>query len=279
MANRRFNDNPELQALAGTEVIPAQAMSGGTDTASNPVAPGDDIKIKASTLAPWLAALPLNLAKGADIASAATTNIAAATGNYLHITGTTTITGLGTAPAGAPRVVVFDGALTLTHHATSLILPAGANIATAAGDCAVFVSEGSGNWRCMVYQRASGRALKRPNEFAQVMLSNMDTALTTGTGKAIWFAPEPGTLVDVWIAVGTVSSSGVVRIDMNDSGGSVFTTRPSIDAGEATSLTGTAAVLDGTVTFAKGDAFLFDIDDAGTGAKAPMATIEYEPTA
>ena len=116
-------------------------------------------------------------------------------------------------------------------------------------------------------------------QYAQVMLSDMATALTTGTGKAIWFAPEPGTLVDVWIAVGTVSSSGVVRIDMNDSVGSVFTTRPSIDAGEATSLTGTAAVLDGTVTFAKGDAFLFDIDDAGTGAKALMVTIEYEPTA
>lgn len=116
-------------------------------------------------------------------------------------------------------------------------------------------------------------------QYAQVMLSDMDTALTTGTGKAIWFAPEPGTLVDVWIAVGTVSSSGVVRIDMNDSGGSVFTTRPSIDASENTSLIGTAAVLDGTVTFAKGDIFTFDIDDAGTGAKALMVTVEYEPTA
>src|SRR5688572_28653020 len=38
--------------------------------------------------------------KGADIASAGTTNIAAATGDYVHITGTTTITALGTAAAG-----------------------------------------------------------------------------------------------------------------------------------------------------------------------------------
>ena len=110
------------------------------------------------------------------------------------------------------------------------------------------------------------------------MLSDMSTALTTGTGKAIWFAPEPGTLVDVWLGVGTVSSSGVVRIDMNDSGGSVFTTRPSINASEATSLTGTTAVLDGTVSFTKGDRFTFDIDDAGTGAKALTVTVEYEPT-
>lgn len=114
--------------------------------------------------------------------------------------------------------------------------------------------------------------------FAQVMLSNMTTDLTTGTKKAVWWAPEDGQLVDVWFAVEDPSSSGVVRIDMNDSGGSVFTTRPSIDATESTSLTGTAAVLDGTISFAKGDKFTFDIDDAGTDAKGLMVTVEYAPT-
>ncbi|MCM2313223.1 MAG: DUF2793 domain-containing protein [Steroidobacteraceae bacterium] len=101
----------------------------------------------------------LNEAKGADIASAATTDIGAATGNFVHVTGTTTITALGTAQAGTRRVVRFAGALTLTHNATSLILPTGANITTAANDCAVFVSEGSGNWRCTSYQKADGTAL------------------------------------------------------------------------------------------------------------------------
>jgi len=97
----------------------------------------------------------LNEAKGANIASASTTDIAAATGNLVHITGTTTITALGTVQAGTRRVVIFDGALTLTHNATSLILPWAANITTAAGDAAVFVSEGSGNWQCIAYVRAS----------------------------------------------------------------------------------------------------------------------------
>lgn len=101
----------------------------------------------------------INEAKGADIASAATTDIGAATGNFVHVTGTTTITALGTAQAGTRRVVRFAGALTLTHNATSLILPTAANITTAADDIAVFVSEGSGNWRCVGYQRASGAAL------------------------------------------------------------------------------------------------------------------------
>lgn len=98
----------------------------------------------------------LNMAKGADIASATTTDIGAATGNFLHITGTTTITGLGTVQAGTIRVCRFAGALTLTHNGTSLILPGAANITTAANDVAVFVSEGSGNWRCLSYVRASG---------------------------------------------------------------------------------------------------------------------------
>lgn len=100
-----------------------------------------------------------NLSKGSDIASATTTDIGAATGNFVHITGTTTITGFGTVAAGAERVVVFDGALTLTHNGTSLILPTGANITTAAGDAAICVSEGSGNWRVTHYQRKDGSSL------------------------------------------------------------------------------------------------------------------------
>lgn len=110
-----------------------------------------------------------------------------------------------------------------------------------------------------------------------IALSDMSTDLTTGTGKAAWFAPEGGTLSAVFIGVHDPSSSGVVRVDMNDAGGTVFTTRPAIDATEATSLTGTAAVLDGTVTFSKGDKFTFDIDDAGTDAKGLQAVVEYIP--
>ncbi|MFA7308355.1 MAG: hypothetical protein WC026_16985 [Hyphomicrobium sp.] len=98
----------------------------------------------------------LNWATAATVASATTADIGAAASNFVSITGTTTITGLGTIAAGAMRWVKFGGALTLTHNGTSLILPGGANITTAAGDTAVFVSEGSGNWRCLGYQRANG---------------------------------------------------------------------------------------------------------------------------
>lgn len=92
--------------------------------------------------------------KGADIASASTTNLATATGSYVNVTGTTTITALGTAAAGVQRIVNFNGALTLTHNATSLILPGAANITTSAGDTAEFISLGSGNWVCIGYTHA-----------------------------------------------------------------------------------------------------------------------------
>ena len=115
------------------------------------------------------------------------------------------------------------------------------------------------------------------NKFVNVALSDMTTDLTTGTAKAVWFAPEDGTLASVYIGVHDPSSSGAVTVDMNDSGGSVFTTPPSIDATEATSLTGTAAALDGTVSFVRGDKFTFDIDAAGTDAKGLQVCIEYTP--
>ena len=99
-------------------------------------------------------------AKGADIASAATTTIWVTDGNFIHITGTTTITSFGTADqAGDERTIVFDGALTLTHNATSLILPGGANLTTAAGDRAIVRAETTTNARVISYTKADGKAI------------------------------------------------------------------------------------------------------------------------
>lgn len=99
----------------------------------------------------------INDADTQTIASATTTDIGAATSNSIDISGTTTITGLGTIASGACRRVRFTGVLTLTHNATSLILPGTANITTAANDTAVFISLGGGNWFCLSYSRASGK--------------------------------------------------------------------------------------------------------------------------
>lgn len=93
------------------------------------------------------------------MASAATVDLSTADGSYISITGTTAITAFGTESAGIQYLLKFAGALTLTHNGTSLILPGGANITTAAGDLALMISEGSGNWRCAHYQKADGTAV------------------------------------------------------------------------------------------------------------------------
>lgn len=96
----------------------------------------------------------MNWVKGADIASASTINLTTATGNAVHVTGTTQIDAV-TLGSGMWRLVIFDGALTLTHHATNNNLPGGANITTAANDRALYWADGTTVY-CAFYMPAAG---------------------------------------------------------------------------------------------------------------------------
>jgi hypothetical protein len=146
-----FTKRADIRAMAsqspGSVNITGGTIAGITDLA---IADGGT---GASTA---VAALNNLSVKGSDIASAGTTDIGAATGDFVDVTGTTTITALGTIAAGVERTVRFTGALTLTHNGTSLILPGGVNITTATGDIARFRSLGSGNWLCTDFERANG---------------------------------------------------------------------------------------------------------------------------
>lgn len=104
---------------------------------------------------------PINDAPTPTIASAASIDIGAATSNIIAISGTTAITTLGTIAAGARRTLRFLGVLALTYNPTSLILPTGANITTAANDTAEFLSLGGGNWLCLRYSLANGKTLAK----------------------------------------------------------------------------------------------------------------------
>ena len=94
--------------------------------------------------------------RGSTLAAAATVNLALATGNFVHVSGTTTITSFGNLPAGSRFIVCFDDAVIVTYNATSLLIPGAANITTTAGDCMMLISEGSGNWRVVGYFPGSG---------------------------------------------------------------------------------------------------------------------------
>ncbi len=104
----------------------------------------------------------LGSATEASITSASTADLLGSAALFNLITGTVTITSLGTG-TNRFKIARFNGILTLTHNATSLILPGGANITTAAGDTMGVISDGSSNARVIWYQRASGAAVGAAN--------------------------------------------------------------------------------------------------------------------
>lgn len=224
----------------------------------------------------------LNEAKFADIPSAATTNIGGAAGNYGHITGTATITALGTAQAGARRITIFDGILQLTHNATSMILITGANITTAAGDAAEWESEGSGNWRMVNYARKDGTSLGgSPGSVSSVngdtgavivdipiivACSDETTPLSTGTGKVTFRMPYAFTLSSVRASLTVAQTSGsIFTVDINEGGTSILSTKITIDNTEKTSTTAATPPVISDTALADDAEITIDIDQIGDG--------------
>ena len=135
----------------------------------------------------------LNTAKATDVASASSTDIWATNGNLVHVTGTTTIADFGTAPqAGCWRLVIFDGALTLTHGASAIVLPGSANITTAANDLA-FVWADTTTKHYVMYQKADGTATVSTNASFSAHKNGTDQ---TGISSATETKMTAGT--EVW---------------------------------------------------------------------------------
>lgn len=80
---------------------------------------------------------------GADVASASTVDLTAATGNTVRITGTTAITAF-IMNAGQQMELVAVGALPLTYHATTMNINGGASYTCAAGDRLSVFKDGAG---------------------------------------------------------------------------------------------------------------------------------------
>lgn len=127
------------------------------------------------------------LASSSTLAAATTTDLGSVDAAIITLTGgVATITGLGTVSAGIHKWVVMNAAHVLTHNATSLILPGGANITAAAGDTAFFVSSGSGNWRCLSYTKASGLQIAPASNFADGSAAAPAITFTSDTNTGIY---------------------------------------------------------------------------------------------
>ena len=133
-------------------------------------------------------------AAGADIASAATLDLTAATGNIVRITGTTATSSV-TLNNGQMVVCVAVGAWPLTHHATNHPLPGSASYTCAAGDLVIYWQDGSGVKHVQI-RKVDGTAL--------VSTSGMPRSYLAGCGLS-----NNGTDAtnDIDIAVGSARDS------------------------------------------------------------------------
>jgi hypothetical protein len=209
----------------------------------------------------------IRASKGVDVASAAALTLGD-DGNAFDVTGTTAITSIVTKGVGTTVVLQFDDALTLTHHATDLILPTGANITTAAGDIAVFYEYATGDWRCISYQRANGQGLLQV--LSKIFTS---TAQTITSGGSLTLAHGMGTtpkLVQAYLKCTTTDLGYSVGDEVFVSGGQ--------DAYGSTVSTGVSIVPDATnlnIRFGS-NAGAFALLNKGTGTLAAITNGSWE---
>lgn len=98
----------------------------------------------------------INEAQGANIPVASQINLTTATGNYLSLTGTGTVTAVQLSQ-GAYRELVVNSASCAFVNSTTLAMLGGLSITPAVGDIIGFRGEGvSGVVRNVLYQRANG---------------------------------------------------------------------------------------------------------------------------
>ena len=140
--------------LDGTISVDAGVVTGATSITSTAF-----VGALSGTLGAFLdvAGNYIQTEKGGDLSSASPLVIDT-DGDYFDVTGTTNFAAM-TVAADRQFTLQFDGALTMTHHATNLDLPGEANITTAAGDVGVFQSTGANTVQCISFTKADGTAV------------------------------------------------------------------------------------------------------------------------
>lgn len=132
----------------------------------------------------------------ATIIGGSITDLSKTPANFVTISGSATITALGTLPPGQMKFIGFSGASTLVNS-PSLQLPGGTNYTTAPGIILLAVSLGGGNWQITnagggtIYTAGAGLALSLGNQFSIANGGVTTAMLAVGVAAGnLGFAPQ-----------------------------------------------------------------------------------------
>lgn len=152
----------------------------------------------------------------ADIASAATVDLTAATGNTTRITGTTA-TSAFTMTAGQWHMCIADGAWPLTKHATTNKLnTSGANYTCSAGDRVLLHKDNSGIVQTTIIPTSGQAVVKTPVSSTSITFTR-DMTTATGTQAVTGVGFTPTAIIFVYAISGT-AQEGVGFADSSKAG-------------------------------------------------------------
>lgn len=193
---------------------------------------------------------PASAVAEVTVASATTADVLGTNSEFVAISGTTTVTSFGTG-ATRKRFCRATGAFTITHNATSLICPGGADITTAAGDTFVLVADASSNVRIVSYQRAASPPTFIP---AGVVVDYGGT-----TAPSFWLlcygqAVSRTTYAALFTAIGETfgSGNGVTTFNLPDCRGRASVGKDDMGGTSANRLTGLSGGVNGDTLGATG---------------------------
>lgn len=189
-------------------------------------------------------------------------------------------TTLGLGSAAVESAAAFDaaGAAAAAEAASQpldAVLTSLSLLADPDADAILFWDDSAGNYKHLVLTGGltiSGTNLQA-RESLVIALGDETTTITTGTAKVTFRMPYAFTLTAVRASVNTVSSSGVVTVDINEGGTTILSTKLTIDASELTSTTAATPAVISDSSLADDAEITLDIDTAGTGAKGLKVTL------
>lgn len=167
-----------------------------------------------------------NLAKGPDVASAATTMDiwSTAQGNVMTVTGTVATSGLPAAPqAGASRTLIAAGAWPLVHGA-NFSVPGSTNYTCAAGDMVEVTAVTTTQFRLKITKADGTAVVAGPSGAATVL--DVKTA-TAGVTTSLTFTTGIGSAYDVYeldLKNLTPGSAAELLLEFSRDGGATYDT-------------------------------------------------------